>query len=333
MRSLPCFSLALSLALLTGCGSSSDGGFVAPAGPSDPDAKPAPDGALTAGVLDDNLDFGLYAEYVAAHEPSLPGAPPLAEADREASRALFEGGHGPRTTLDVALVVDTTGSMADELQYLTQEFGAIASAIEAAHPDVEVRWATIAYRDHGDSYVTDTRDFGDAAQAQAHLSDMSADGGGDWPEAVCDALDDALGLSWEAEGRLVFWIADAPHHDGEAQRFADAVMDARDQALRLYPIAASGVDALAELSMRSAAQMTGGRYLFLTDDSGIGNAHADPTAVCYFVTTLADAVTRMVSIEVSGAYVAPDPADILRSVGAPEAGVCSLDGGVTAHAY
>ena len=49
--------------------------------------------------------------------------------------------------------------------------------------------------------------------------------------------------------------------------------------------------------MRSAAQLTGGRYLFLTDDSGVGGEHKEPNIPCYFVTRLDHAILRMVDIE------------------------------------
>ena len=56
--------------------------------------------------------------------------------------------------------------------------------------------------------------------------------------------------------------------------------------IHLYPVAASGIDDLAEFTMRTAAEVTGGRYLFLTNDSGIGGSHAEPHIPCYYVTTL-----------------------------------------------
>jgi hypothetical protein len=88
-------------------------------------------------------------------------------------------------------------------------------------------------------------------------------------------------------------------------------------------VSASGADELLEYTMRSGAQITGGRYLFLTDDSGIGDPHLIPSIPCYFVTRLGRAIVRMASIELSGVYSEPDPADILRVGGNPMAGQCS----------
>ena len=75
--------------------------------------------------------------------------------------------------------------------------------------------------------------------------------------------------------------------------------------------------------MRSAAQLTGGRYLFLTDDSGIGNAHAEPHIPCYQVQHLSTLVARMIRTELTG--VREEAQEVLRSVGNPSDGVCRKD--------
>jgi hypothetical protein len=122
-------------------------------------------------------------------------------------------------------------------------------------------------------------------------------------------------------------VADAPHHGDNAGAMSDAIRGARELDIHVYPVASSGVDDLVELSMRSSAQLTGGRYLFLTDDSGIGGAHKEPTIPCYFVTKLDDAILRMVDIEMTGAYREPDASEIIRTGGDPQDGACTLESG------
>jgi hypothetical protein len=132
---------------------------------------------------------------------------------------------------------------------------------------------------------------------------------------------------------LLFWVADAPHHDENAEALANAVSALAERDIHVYPVASSGVDELTEFSMRSAAQMTLGRYLFLTDDSGFGSTHKEPTTPCYYVTGLDDAILRMVALEMNGEVSLPAEADIVRTVGDPnEAGVCELESGNTATA-
>ena len=91
------------------------------------------------------------------------------------------------------------------------------------------------------------------------------------------------------------------------------------------PIAASGIDPTAEFLMRAMGQVTGGRYLFLTDDSGVGNPHAEPTVDCHIVTPLNSLVQRVLESLVLGRRVEPAGEVVIRTVGNYQAGVCKLD--------
>jgi len=75
--------------------------------------------------------------------------------------------------------------------------------------------------------------------------------------------------------------------------------------------------------MRSMAQITGGRFMFLTDDSGIGNPHAEPTVDCYVVTRLDNMVTRILNSLISGQRDEPEADEVIRSVGNYRSGVCA----------
>jgi hypothetical protein len=108
---------------------------------------------------------------------------------------------------------------------------------------------------------------------------------------------------------------------------ADAIRAMKDFGVHVYPVAASGVDDLTELSMREAAALTGGRYLFLTNDSGVGNDHKEPVIPCYFVTKLDVGILRMVDVELPGTYREPDATDVPRTGGDPKDGACTLDSG------
>ncbi len=85
------------------------------------------------------------------------------------------------------------------------------------------------------------------------------------------------------------------------------------------------MDSQFEHTFRTGAQVTGGRYLFITDDSGVGGSHMEPTLPCYFVTHLTDAVVRMVRIEVTGDYIDPTADEVIRTGGDPEDGACTLE--------
>jgi hypothetical protein len=284
-------------------------------------------GILTAGAWDDNLNYARFTEYRKSSDiAQLPGLLPLTSDEFEASHMEFAGTRDAKKTLDVSLVIDTTGSMGDELAYLQSEFLSMSKAIENAYPDAAQRWSLVLYRDTSDEYVVRYFDVRtDAEDFRKNLAAQSADGGGDIPESPERGLSQMAQLGWRADGdtaRIAFWVADAPHHNDKAAAMAEAIRTAHMQDIHIYPVAASGVDDLTEDTMRSAAQITGGRYLFLTNDSGVGLDHKEPTIPCYYVTHLDDAILRMVDIELSGQYHEPTPAQVIRTGGDPQAGHC-----------
>lgn len=290
-------------------------------------------GLLTAGVWDDNVNYDHFVDYRDGSASHLP----FTADEQDAAHERFGGQRAGHVRLDVALVIDTTGSMSDELSYLQTELDSIATRVTAAYPDAGTRWALVVYRDEGDEYVTRTFDFETLDAMRSHLAAQSAGGGGDYPEASHAALADMTNLAWR-EGtdvaRVSFWIADAPHHDERVTEWAEAVRTAAQLDVHVYPIASSGVDEGTELSMRSAAQLTGGRYVFLTDDSGIGGSHLEPSIPCYFVTHLDQVMLRTMDAEMTGEHSAPAPEQVIRSAGEPtEAGVCTLGEGTTAYAF
>jgi hypothetical protein len=320
-----------------GTGGTSAGGTAGTSGDAGSGGSVQP-GTLTAGAWDDNRNYDFFASYRnAIRQSGRAGLLPFTDAEYDDAFDAFMGQLSARETLDVALVIDTTGSMGDEMLYLRTEFLALSSSIASAYPNAEQRWSLVVYKDQGDIYVARSFDFtSDLETFQATLAQQSAGGGGDTPEAPDAALAATAELDWRTGGataRLAFWVADAPHHDARAAAMADAVRAVRDAGVHLYPVASSGIDELTEHSMRSAAQLTGGRYLFLTDDSGVGNSHKEPTIPCYFVTRLDDAILRMVDIELSGVYHEPTSAEVIRTGGNPAEGSCTLTSGDIVFAY
>lgn len=236
--------------------------------------------------------------------------------------------------LDLAFVVDATGSMGDELEYLKVEVQGIADRIKSGFQGVSIRYGLVVYRDIGDDYVTRHFDFtSDLAAFKANLKEQSAGGGGDFPEAMDAAMKIVPELSWSSGNavRMSFLLADAPPHAQDSSVFLSAVNTLRPMGIKLFPVAASGVEASAEFLMRVGAQATLGRHLFLTDDSGVGGTHKEPTIPCYNVQKLNDLVFRVIASELDGYRIPADPKEILRSVGTPEEGVCKLDDGSFAY--
>ena len=127
-----------------------------------------------------------------------------------------------KPAVEVAFVLDTTGSMGGLIEGAKRKIWSIATAIVDANPDAEIRMGLVAYRDIGDDYVTKTFDLTtDIQDLYANLLELKARGGGDWPESVNEALDVAVNkLHWTQGGdsrRIVFLVGDAPPHMDYAQ--------------------------------------------------------------------------------------------------------------------
>ncbi len=233
---------------------------------------------------------------------------------------LPEARAGLPRNLDLAIVLDTTGSMGDEMRYLASEVKAIAREIQSRFPDVRQRYALILYKDQGDEYVTRHFDFTESVDDfQTNLSAQRAGGGGDKPEAMEQALEAAGQLRWRDDdtARVLFLVGDAPPHAQHVGRALAAVDQLRKNGVVLYPVACSGYDDPCEFVMRASGLLTGGQFLFLTDDSGVGNAHAEPHIPFYRVQRLDRMMIRMIASELSGKRVEPKPEEIIRTVGKP----------------
>lgn len=226
--------------------------------------------------------------------------------------------------LDLVLVLDTTGSMGDEMAYLQAELASILTRVKRDAGNVDVRIGLVVYRDRGDAYVT--RSFpltGDIAAMQSSLDNQDADGGGDTPEAMDRALVAAGQMQWRPDAaKAVLLVADAPPHSRALGTTLDAVEHLRGQGVRIVPVAASGVEDSAQYIMRAMAVLTGGRYIFLTDDSGVGNAHAEPDVACYVVTRLDQLIARVLAGIVEGRRIEPEQGEVIRTVGSYDRGRC-----------
>jgi Mg-chelatase subunit ChlD len=134
-----------------------------------------------------------------------------------ACSALAQTDPPARPRVEVAFVLDTTGSMSGLIQAAKQKIWAIANEIARAKPSPDLRIGLVAYRDRKDAYVTRVRDLdADLDRVYQELSGYQAGGGGDHPESVNEALRTAVTkLSWSAAPsvlKLVFLVGDAPPH-------------------------------------------------------------------------------------------------------------------------
>ena len=234
--------------------------------------------------------------------------------EAEILQITLEEREEPESVLDLMFVIDTTGSMGDELRYLSSEIADVIDRISQDNPDYTINLALLFYRDIGDEYVTRPFDFTtDIALQQLNLSKQKAAGGGDFPEASDRALEEAVNMSWSSgyATRLIFHVCDAPPHSIQENitRFFNAVKAAAQKGIRIIPVASSGIDLATEYLLRQEAIMTGGTYIFLTDDSGIGDPHLEPTVGEFTVEYLNACMIRVVNEYLTGIKTEPVPFD------------------------
>ncbi len=203
--------------------------------------------------------------------------------------------------LDIVFVVDATGSMGDEMAYLQTELKDVINRVKAkASNNLSIRLGSVFYRDQGDEYITKSFPLtGNITSLLGHINEQAAGGGGDFPEAVDVALEEAISAqNWrdEAISRIVFLVLDAPPHHSPpiVEKLHKLSAQAASKGIKLIPVTASGIDKETEFLMRSLAISTNGTYVFITDHSGIGNDHLEPTIGQYEVEYLNNLMVRLI---------------------------------------
>ena len=213
--------------------------------------------------------------------------------------ALDETLPSPTNQVQIAFMVDATGSMGDELEFLKMDLKKVINEVQKTNTQLKISTGTVFYRDEGDEYVVKHSPFTeDINQTTEFISQQRADGGGDFPEAVDKALVQLNQLQWqpEARTRIAFLVLDAPPHNKPAviSSIQYSVKTAAASGIKLIPVVASGIDKTTEFLMRFIAMYTNGTYVFITDHSGIGNKHLEPSVGEYQVEKLSDLMVRLI---------------------------------------
>lgn len=231
----------------------------------------------------------------------------------------------PRRAVDVVFAVDTTGSMGGLIEGAKRTVWSIATHIRKAEPDADLRIGLVAYRDTSDDYVT--RDFAltsDLDAVFAELSGYRAAGGGDTPENVDAALDDAVHkMAWRDDAKkLVFLVGDAPPASrGDVPRFDVTAREAGERQIVLNTIRC-GFDAVTAAAWQQIASLGNGQFSTIQQDGGVQqiatpydaklselSARIDSTTVIVGD----DAARRTYAREMAAAAAAPEPAKADRA--------------------
>ena len=203
--------------------------------------------------------------------------------------------------VDIVWAVDATGSMGDEIEYLKTELLDVIGRAKGRNPDLSFRMGTVFYRDESDAYITKSSGLSyDISKTVDFIRKQWADGGGDYPEAVHSALDEAIfGQKWSehAIARICFLVLDAsPHQSPEINAsLQKSIREAARLGIRIVPVTASGIQKDTEFLMKFFGLATNGTYVFLTDHSGIGGKHLEPTSDEYKVEPLNELLVRLIT--------------------------------------
>jgi len=169
--------------------------------------------------------------------------------------------------VDLAFILDTTGSMSEEIASVKSTIQTVARTLQGSQ--LQVRIGMIEYKDRSDPFVTKAYAFtGDLQAFSKKISGIEAGGGGDMPEDMNAGVHAALTeLEWssQAVAKMAFVIADAPPHldypnDSD---YALSMKTASHKGIQLFGVAASGMNGLGQAVMRQMAQYTGATEMFV----------------------------------------------------------------------
>jgi hypothetical protein len=171
--------------------------------------------------------------------------------------------------VDVGFCLDTTGSMQDEIDRLKATLRDVAERVSGLRPAPRLRFGLVAYRDRGDRYVTRRTPFTPVlSEFLDEIADLNAGGGDDYEESVNEGLRAAVDdLSWRdgAAIRILFLIGDAPPHlDYGDEPYTGPMRRAVERGIKIFTLAASGLDDKGEFIWRQIAQFTLAKFMFIS---------------------------------------------------------------------
>jgi Mg-chelatase subunit ChlD len=177
-------------------------------------------------------------------------------------------GNAPR--IDVVFVVDTTGSMGDEIEVVKEKIREMIRTISEGQPRPYVRYGLVAYRDRGDEYVTRKFQLTDSLNdIISSINWLEAAGGGDTPESVNEALFVAVNeMNWDSSQntrKMMFLIGDAePQNYQDDVHYRETCRVAMEKGIKIHTIGCSGITSSGEPQFREISKLTGGQFDYLT---------------------------------------------------------------------
>ena len=204
-----------------------------------------------------------------ANDPR-PEEPPVIE--KPVAEKPSDGGKA----LEMVFVLDTTGSMGGLIDGAKQRIWGIINEVMQTPSHPSVRVGLVAYRDHGDQYVTQILPVtNDLDKVYTTLMDFRADGGGDGPEDVRQGLSDGvMKAGWSKPSadtaQVVFLVGDAPPHDDYAQEpdTLTTTAHAVKTGMTVNTIQCGADDSTREV-WQTIARRGEGRFFAIAQDGGV----------------------------------------------------------------
>lgn len=191
----------------------------------------------------------------------------------------------PQIQLDIVFVVDSTGSMHDEIRTIKEEMVNIINNVNQGYPRPDVNVGVVTYRDYKpqehdyltrSSYLTSNLE-----QGMRFIKNLNAQGGGDYEEAAEAGLDEAINdMNWrKTSQKIIILVGDAParnnpqnnqdYYGNEPEEYSNynwkgAVDDAREKNIRIYTASGSGMNDEGLRQWQAIARNTGGSFISLT---------------------------------------------------------------------
>src|SRR6266496_2545914 len=177
--------------------------------------------------------------------------------------------------IEVCFVLDTTGSMGGLIEGAKQKIWSIASEMISAKPTPELKLGLIGYRDRGDEYVVKSFELTDDIDSiYGHLRDFKAEGGGDEPESVNEALAEAIEkMPWSQDRKvlkIIFLVGDAPPHldYADGPKYPELCRIAAKKDLIINTVHCGNMAETTPI-WREIAKLSEGRYAAIAQSGGM----------------------------------------------------------------
>jgi Mg-chelatase subunit ChlD len=177
--------------------------------------------------------------------------------------------------VEVVFCLDTTGSMGGLLEGAKQKIWSIVNQIASGRPIPEVKVGLCAFRDRGDVYITKLFELTtDLDEVHKNLKGFKAEGGGDTPESVNQALNESVAkFKWSKDKetlRIIFLVGDAPPHMDykDDVKYPESCKLASDQGIIINTVLC-GNDGEAKKVWLDICAKAGGTFAQIAQDGGV----------------------------------------------------------------